>query len=108
MGLQWVRLKASVCCLHDGRAREGWKQLPGAYAPECCRAGESRPRTHYLRHRRQSDGDYALYDTEGYLWLLGRSDDVLKIAGHRLGTNGAGKCVCLTPSNCRGAVTSRP
>src|SRR5215470_8830846 len=31
-------------------------------------------------------GDYALCDTDGYLWLLGRSDDVLKIAGHRLGT----------------------
>lgn len=23
-------------------------------------------------------GDYALCDTDGYLWLLGRSDDVLK------------------------------
>jgi len=36
--------------------------------------------------RRQHTGDYALFDTDGYLWLLGRSDDVLKIAGHRLGT----------------------
>ncbi|MDQ3868772.1 MAG: acetate--CoA ligase, partial [Thermoproteota archaeon] len=31
-------------------------------------------------------GDYALSDADGYLWLLGRSDDVLKVAGHRLGT----------------------
>jgi acetyl-CoA synthetase len=31
-------------------------------------------------------GDYALVDHEGYLWLLGRADDVLKVAGHRLGT----------------------
>lgn len=31
-------------------------------------------------------GDYAVQDTEGYFWLLGRSDDVLKAAGHRLGT----------------------
>src|SRR6185436_11116023 len=31
-------------------------------------------------------GDYALSDTDGYFWLLGRSDDVLKVAGHRLGT----------------------
>jgi acetyl-CoA synthetase len=31
-------------------------------------------------------GDYALLDNDGYLWLLGRSDDVLKVAGHRIGT----------------------
>lgn len=31
-------------------------------------------------------GDYAIQDKDGYLWLLGRADDVLKIAGHRLGT----------------------
>ena len=30
-------------------------------------------------------GDYALSDSSGYIWLLGRADDVLKIAGHRLG-----------------------
>ncbi|MEW5841126.1 MAG: acetyl-coenzyme A synthetase, partial [Thermoproteota archaeon] len=27
----------------------------------------------------------ALVDRDGYLWLLGRADDVLKVAGHRLG-----------------------
>ena len=31
-------------------------------------------------------GDYAIKDDDGYLWLLGRSDDVLKVAGHRIGT----------------------
>jgi acetyl-CoA synthetase len=31
-------------------------------------------------------GDYAMVDLDGYLWLLGRADDVLKVAGHRLGT----------------------
>jgi acetyl-CoA synthetase len=31
-------------------------------------------------------GDYAVQDKDGYYWLLGRSDDVLKVAGHRLGT----------------------
>src|SRR5690606_18971231 len=31
-------------------------------------------------------GDYALVDHDGYMWLLGRADDVLKVAGHRLGT----------------------
>lgn len=31
-------------------------------------------------------GDYATQDKDGYFWMLGRADDVLKVAGHRLGT----------------------
>lgn len=30
--------------------------------------------------------DYAVRDHEGYFWVLGRADEVLKIAGHRIGT----------------------
>ena len=31
-------------------------------------------------------GDYAMKDDDGYFWLLGRADEVLKVAGHRIGT----------------------
>jgi acetyl-CoA synthetase len=31
-------------------------------------------------------GDYAIKDQDGYFWILGRADDVLKVAGHRIGT----------------------
>ena len=31
-------------------------------------------------------GDYAMKDSDGYFWLLGRADDILKVAGHRIGT----------------------
>ncbi len=31
-------------------------------------------------------GDYAVRDAEGYFWLLGRADEVLNVAGHRIGT----------------------
>ncbi|MHB8601831.1 MAG: acetate--CoA ligase [Nitrosotalea sp.] len=31
-------------------------------------------------------GDYAIKDKDGYIWMLGRADDVLKVSGHRLGT----------------------
>jgi acetyl-CoA synthetase len=31
-------------------------------------------------------GDYAVRDKDGYFWILGRADDVLKVAGHRIGT----------------------
>src|SRR4030067_30669 len=37
------------------------------------------PNTYYT-------GDYAEKDPEGYFWLLGRADEVLKVAGHRIGT----------------------
>jgi acetyl-CoA synthetase len=31
-------------------------------------------------------GDYAVKDKDGYFWILGRADEVIKVAGHRLGT----------------------
>ncbi len=37
------------------------------------------PNTYYT-------GDYAIRDNDGYFWLLGRADEVLKVAGHRIGT----------------------
>ncbi len=33
-----------------------------------------------------SAGDFAFIDKDNYIWVLGRSDDILKVAGHRLGT----------------------
>jgi acetyl-CoA synthetase len=31
-------------------------------------------------------GDYAVRDNDGYFWMLGRADEVIKVAGHRIGT----------------------
>lgn len=31
-------------------------------------------------------GDFAMFDEDGYVWVLGRADDILKVAGHRIGT----------------------
>lgn len=31
-------------------------------------------------------GDFAVVDQDGYIWGLGRADDVLKVAGHRIGS----------------------
>ncbi len=33
-----------------------------------------------------STGDYAIEDEDGYFFVLGRADEVMKVAGHRLGT----------------------
>ncbi len=32
------------------------------------------------------NGDYAMRDSDGYYWLLGRADEVIKVSGHRIGT----------------------
>ncbi len=32
------------------------------------------------------NGDYAMKDKDNYYWLLGRSDEVIKVSGHRIGT----------------------
>jgi acetyl-CoA synthetase len=53
-------------------------------------------------------GDYALSDADGYFWLLGRSDDVLKVAGHRLGTMELESAFVSYKAIAEAAVTSRP
>jgi acetyl-CoA synthetase len=52
-------------------------------------------------------GDYALSDDDGYLWFLGRADDVLKVAGHRLGTVELESAFVSHKSVAEAAVTSK-
>ena len=60
-------------------------------------------------------GDYAIKDSDGYFWLLGRADDMLKVAGHLIGTaelesslvshdNIAEAAVCGIPDEIKGEV----
>jgi propionyl-CoA synthetase len=37
-------------------------------------------------HNYYATGDYAIEDEDGYFFVLGRADEVIKVAGHRLGT----------------------
>ena len=53
-------------------------------------------------------GDYALKDEDGYLWLLGRADDVLKVAGHRIGTAELESCIVSHESVAESAVCGIP
>ena len=53
-------------------------------------------------------GDYALKDNDGYLWLLGRADDILKIAGHRIGTAELESCIVSDYSVAESAVCGIP
>ncbi len=53
-------------------------------------------------------GDYAMKDEEGYFWLFGRADEVIKVAGHRLGTLEIENAVVSHPAVAEGAAASKP
>jgi acetyl-CoA synthetase len=53
-------------------------------------------------------GDGAKRDRDGYYWLLGRVDDVLNVAGHRIGTMEVESALVDHPSVAEAAVVGRP
>jgi acetyl-CoA synthetase len=63
-----------------------WSQIPGVYFA----------------------GDGARLDDDGYFWLLGRVDDVLNVAGHRLSTMEIESALVANPMVAEAAVVGRP
>jgi acetyl-CoA synthetase len=53
-------------------------------------------------------GDGARVDADGYYWLLGRVDDVLNVAGHRIGTMEVESALVDHPKVAEAAVVGRP
>jgi acetyl-CoA synthetase len=53
-------------------------------------------------------GDYSIQDAEGYFWLLGRADEVIKVAGHRLGTLELENATVSFPAVAEAAAVSKP
>jgi len=53
---------------------------------------------HYLT------GDGGSIDEDGYVWVMGRTDDVINVAGHRLSTGSMEEVLCAHPSVAEAAV----
>ena len=53
-------------------------------------------------------GDLAVRDADGYLWYQGRSDDVFKSAGYRIGPGEIENCLVKHPSVANAAVVPKP
>jgi acetyl-CoA synthetase len=53
-------------------------------------------------------GDSAHRDADGYYWIMGRIDDVLNVAGHRLGTMEIESALVAHPRIAEAAVVGRP
>ena len=66
--------------------RDYWDRLPGVYFT----------------------GDAAQCDADGYFWVLGRVDDVIKVAGHRLSTMEIESALVNHPAVAEAAVVARP
>src|SRR6202035_4378695 len=63
-----------------------WSQIPGVYFA----------------------GDGARIDSDGYFWLMGRVDDVVNVAGHRLSTMEIESALVANPIVAEAAVVGRP
>ncbi|MEZ5414785.1 MAG: acetate--CoA ligase [Opitutaceae bacterium] len=53
-------------------------------------------------------GDGARFDKDGYLWVVGRIDDVLNVSGHRIGTAEVESALVSHPAVAEAAVVGRP
>jgi acetyl-CoA synthetase len=53
-------------------------------------------------------GDYAVRDSDGYFWMLGRADEVIKVAGHRLGTYELESALIQHPAVAEAAAVAVP
>ena len=53
-------------------------------------------------------GDGARRDPDGYFWIMGRVDDVVNVAGHRLGTMEVESALVSHPAVAEAAVVGRP
>jgi acetyl-CoA synthetase len=53
-------------------------------------------------------GDVTRIDNDGYFWIQGRADDVLKVAGHRIGNSEVESALVSHPNVAEAAVIGKP
>jgi len=71
---------------HDRYVKDYWERIP----------------------RRYYTGDAALKDEDGYIWFLGRMDEVIKISSHRIGTIEIESTLVGHPAVAEAAVVGKP
>jgi len=70
----------------DRYAQDYWNRIPGCYYT----------------------GDGAIKDADGYIWFVGRVDEVIKIAAHRIGTIEIESALLSHPAVAEAAVVGKP
>ncbi len=65
--------------------------------------------TYWIKFKgRYTTGDGARIDEDGYIWLMGRLDDVINVSGHRLGTAEIESALVAHSSVAEAAVVGMP
>jgi acetyl-CoA synthetase len=82
----WPSMLRTVYGDPDRYVEQYWKRFPGIYFT----------------------GDGARRDADGYFWIMGRVDDVINVAGHRLGTMEVESALVSHPLVAEAAVVGRP
>ncbi len=83
---QWPAMLRTIFKNPERYIKTYWKDIPGYYLT----------------------GDLAHKDKDGYFWIQGRSDDVIKIAGHRIGTAEIESALVSHKSVAEAAVIGKP
>ena len=82
----WPSMLRTIFGDDERYSREYWSRIPGIYFA----------------------GDAAQCDKDGYIWVLGRVDDVIKVAGHRLSSMEIESALVSHVSVAEAAVVARP
>ncbi len=82
----WPSMLRTIYGDDERYAREYWQRIPGVYFA----------------------GDAAQCDKDGYIWVLGRVDDVIKVAGHRLSSMEIESVLVSHAAVAEAAVVARP
>lgn len=82
----WPGMMLDVYGASDLYQKVYWSRFPGWYVP----------------------GDFAMKDDDGYWWLLGRADEVIKVAGHRISTAELEHATVGHASVAEAAATAKP
>jgi acetyl-CoA synthetase len=82
----WPGMLRTVYHDPDRYVEQYWSQLPGVYIT----------------------GDAAKIDADGYVWIIGRTDDVIKVSGYRLGTAEVESALVSHPAVAEAAVIGLP
>jgi len=81
----WPSIMRTIYGDDERYQREYWSRIPGKYFA----------------------GDAAQCDADGYFWILGRVDDVIKVSGHRLSTMEIESALVSHPAVAEAAVVAR-
>jgi len=82
----WPAMAMTIYKDPERYVKQYWSQYPGKYMA----------------------GDSAKRDKDGYFWIIGRTDDVIKVSGYRLGTAEIESALVSHPSVAEAAVIGLP